>query len=101
MNGGRIRVFEGVEGDIKVSSDISQVTLNRQKPFQYTPFLGFSRRPQALGFCMPVTGKIMMHRVEHLVEHIVHGVHQVCSSSVVGCQVNMTFLPPKQPFSID
>ena len=50
---------------------------------------------------MPVTGEIVIPPVEHLVKHVVHRLHQVVPSSMVGGQINVPFRATQQAFAGD
>ena len=50
---------------------------------------------------MPITGKVVVPRVKDLVEHIVHGLHQIVPCSVVGGQINVTFSTTQQAMADD
>ena len=50
---------------------------------------------------MPITGQLVVARVEHLVEHVVHRLHQVMACTVVGGQIHMTFRTAQEAVSCD
>ena len=91
-----VRVGEGVDGHVQVKGNFGDGARNREEPFQHAWVLGGAGGAKPLGLRMPVTGEVVVPGVKDLVEHVVHGLHQIVPCSVVGGQINVTFSTAQQ-----
>ena len=96
-----VRVGEGVDGHVQVKGNFGDGARNREEPFQHAGVLGGTGRAKPLRLRMPVTGQVVVPGVKDLVEHVVHGLHQIVPCSVIGSQINVTFSTAQQAMTND
>ena len=96
-----IGVSEGVHGHVQIERDFGDGSRYRQQPLQHAGLFRVTGRSKALCLGMPVTGKVVVAWVKHLVEHVVHRLHQIVASSMVGGEIHVALRAPQQTMSDD
>ena len=95
------RVVEGVHRLVEVEGCLGTWTGDGEQPLEDARFFRGSCRAQALSFGVPVSRQLVIAWMEHFVEDIVHGLHQIVPCSVIGSQVNVPFTPTLEAFPGD
>ena len=96
-----IGVSEGVHGHVQIKRDFGDGPGYRQQPLQHAGLFRITGRSKTLCLGMPVSGEVVVAWVEHLVEHVVHRLHQIVASAMVRGEIDVALRAPQQTMADD